>query len=118
MEGKCGQFVQILCHRLYARKSQCYGSSVELLYQDCDIGEVLVSNHRTDDLQAVAGGAVATSSATDGTAVAKRQEAAPGRAVSRAEAMRIAQRILERAERERLVLAENEARRGIQWTDE
>ena len=41
-----------------------------------------------------------------------------GRAVSRTEAIRIASGILTRAERERLALAENEARRGIQWNDE
>lgn len=41
-----------------------------------------------------------------------------GRAVSRAEALQITRRILERAEHERLVLAESEARRGIEWEDE
>ena len=45
-------------------------------------------------------------------------ETATGRAVSRAEAIRIAHGILRKAERERLALAENEARRGIQWEDE
>lgn len=45
-------------------------------------------------------------------------ETVTGRAVSRAEAIRIAHRILRKAERERLALAENEARRGIQWEDE
>ena len=39
------------------------------------------------------------------------------RAVTRAEAIRIARGILKRAERERLTLAENEARRGIEWDD-
>lgn len=39
------------------------------------------------------------------------------RAVSRAEAVRIARGILKRAERERLTIAENEARRGIEWDD-
>ena len=39
------------------------------------------------------------------------------RPVSRAEALRIAHGILKRAERERLTLAENEARRGIEWDD-
>lgn len=38
-----------------------------------------------------------------------------GRFVSRAEALRIAREILEQAERERLVIAEYEAARGIQW---
>jgi hypothetical protein len=38
-----------------------------------------------------------------------------GRPISRAEALRIASQILERAERERLELAEWEAKRGIQW---
>ena len=45
-------------------------------------------------------------------------ETATGRAVSRAEAIRVAHGILKRAEGERLTLAENEARRGIQWEDE
>lgn len=40
-----------------------------------------------------------------------------GRPISRAEALRIAQQILEHAERERLELAEWEAKRGIQWED-
>lgn len=38
-----------------------------------------------------------------------------GRFISRAEALRIAREILDRAERERLVIAEYEAARGIQW---
>ncbi len=38
-----------------------------------------------------------------------------GRFISRAEALRIAREILEQAERERLVIAEYEAARGIQW---
>jgi len=38
-----------------------------------------------------------------------------GRFISRAEALRIAREILEQAERERLVFAEYEAARGIQW---
>ena len=45
-------------------------------------------------------------------------ETVVGRAVSRAEAIRIAHGILKRAEQERLTLAENEARRGIQWENE
>ena len=45
-------------------------------------------------------------------------ETVVGRAVSRAEAIRIAHGILKRAEHERLTLAENVARRGIQWEDE
>lgn len=40
------------------------------------------------------------------------------RPVSRAKAIRIAHGILKRAERERLTLAVNEARQGIQWDDE
>ena len=50
--------------------------------------------------------------------VASELETAVGRAVSRADAIRIAHSILKRAEQERLTLAENEARRGIQWEDE
>lgn len=38
-----------------------------------------------------------------------------GRFISRAEALRIARGILDQAERERLVIAEYEAARGIQW---
>ncbi len=45
-------------------------------------------------------------------------EAVIGRAISRAEALRIARQILERAERERIEIAEWEARRGIQWGEE
>ena len=52
------------------------------------------------------------------TTIVYEIETARGRAVSRAEAIRIAHGILNRAERERLTLAENEARRGIQWEDE
>lgn len=37
------------------------------------------------------------------------------RFISRAEALRIARKILEQAERERLIFAEYEAARGIQW---
>jgi hypothetical protein len=38
-----------------------------------------------------------------------------GRFISRAEALRIAREILDRAERERLDIAEYEAARGVQW---
>lgn len=41
-----------------------------------------------------------------------------GRRVSRSEALRIVQAIGERAERERLEAAEQEAARGIHWEDE
>lgn len=41
-----------------------------------------------------------------------------GRRVSRAEALRIVQAIGERAERERLEVADHEAARGIQWEEE
>ena len=41
-----------------------------------------------------------------------------GRPISRVEALRIAESILERAERERMELAEWEAKRGIQWEEE
>ncbi len=41
-----------------------------------------------------------------------------GRPVSRAEALHIARQILERAERERLKVAEFEAARGIRWEEE
>jgi hypothetical protein len=44
-------------------------------------------------------------------------EGVVGRPISRAEALRIASQILERAERERLELAEWEAKRGIQWEE-
>ena len=40
-----------------------------------------------------------------------------GRPISRAEALRISRQILERAERERIELAEWEAERGIQWEE-
>ena len=77
-----------------------------------------MTKHRTVEIQAVASSAVASSSAWDGPNMAKLRETAPGRPVSRGEAIRIALGILTRAERERLTLAENEARRGIQWEDE
>jgi hypothetical protein len=41
-----------------------------------------------------------------------------GRLISRSEAMRIAREILDQAERERLMIAEVEAARGIHWEDE
>ncbi len=41
-----------------------------------------------------------------------------GRSISRSEALRIAGQIIERAERERIQLAEWEAERGIQWEDD
>lgn len=41
-----------------------------------------------------------------------------GKPISRAEALQIARRALERAERRRLEVAEYEAARGIQWEDE
>ena len=41
-----------------------------------------------------------------------------GHAISRSEALLIARQILEQAEQERLALAEFEATRGLQWTDE
>jgi hypothetical protein len=41
-----------------------------------------------------------------------------GRAISRAEALQGVREILERAERERMELADREAARGIQWDDE
>ena len=41
-----------------------------------------------------------------------------GRPVSRTEALRVARRALERAERRRMETAEFEAARGIQWEDE
>lgn len=40
-----------------------------------------------------------------------------GKPISRMEALRIARQILERAERERIELAEWEAKRGIQWEE-
>ena len=40
-----------------------------------------------------------------------------GRSISRAEALRIARQIIECAERERIQLAEWEAKRGIQWEE-
>ena len=77
-----------------------------------------MTKHRTVEIPAVASSAVASSSAWDGLNMAKLRETAAGRPVSRGEAIRIALGILTRAERERLTLAENEARRGIQWEDE
>lgn len=44
-------------------------------------------------------------------------ESSVGRAISRAEALRIARRIIERAERERMQFALWEATRGIQWEE-
>ncbi|WP_417911019.1 hypothetical protein [Candidatus Electronema sp. PJ] len=41
-----------------------------------------------------------------------------GRRISRAEALRIAEKILKEAERKRIEFAEWEASRGIQWGDE
>ena len=38
-----------------------------------------------------------------------------GRPISRKEAMRIARQVLEKAERERIELAEREAERGLDW---
>lgn len=51
----------------------------------------------------------------DAATVAWILEDVVGRPISRMEALRIASQILERAERERIELAEWEARRGIQW---
>lgn len=51
----------------------------------------------------------------DASTVAWALEGVIGRPISRVEALRIASQILERAERERLELAEWEAKRGIQW---
>ncbi len=51
----------------------------------------------------------------DASTVAWILEGVIGRPISRAEALRIASQILERAERERMELAEWEAKRGIQW---
>ncbi|MBN1461884.1 MAG: hypothetical protein JXA57_20325 [Armatimonadetes bacterium] len=53
----------------------------------------------------------------DAAAVVSIVEGVFGRAISRAEAISIAQKIIDRAERERLRLAEWEAGRGIQWED-
>lgn len=76
-----------------------------------------MTKHRTVEIQAVQSSAVASSSAWDGPHMAKLRETGAGRSVSRGGAIRIALGILIRAERERLTLAENEARRGIQWDD-
>lgn len=51
----------------------------------------------------------------DASTVAWIIENIVGRPISRADALRIASQILERAERERMELAEWEAKRGIQW---
>jgi len=40
-----------------------------------------------------------------------------GRPVTRAEALRIAREIIERAENERIQFAEGEGKRGIQWAE-
>ena len=77
-----------------------------------------MTKNRTVEIQAVASSTVASSSTWDGPNMAKRRETAAGSSVPRGEAIRIALSILTRAERERLTLAENEARRGIQWEDE
>lgn len=53
----------------------------------------------------------------DVSTVAWVLEGVIGRPVSRAEALRISRHILERAERERMQLAEWEAKRGIQWEE-
>jgi hypothetical protein len=53
----------------------------------------------------------------DVSTVARSLEGVIGRSISRVEALRIARHILERAERERIQLAEWEAKRGIQWED-
>ena len=54
----------------------------------------------------------------DTSTVAVIFEGVIGRRISRAEALRIAQKILEQAERKRIEFAEWEARRGIQWEEE
>ncbi|HLA80765.1 MAG TPA: hypothetical protein VJP78_03910 [Thermoleophilia bacterium] len=51
----------------------------------------------------------------DASTVAWILEEVIGRPISRAEALRIASQILERAERERMELADWEGNRGIQW---
>ncbi|MGH8615951.1 MAG: hypothetical protein ACREYF_29055 [Gammaproteobacteria bacterium] len=51
----------------------------------------------------------------DASTVAWIIENLVGRPISRADALRIASQILERAERERMELSEWEAKRGIQW---
>ena len=76
-----------------------------------------MTNHRIIEIQGIASSAVASSSAGDGPSLAKLLDSASEISVSRNEAIRIAHGILTCAERERLTLAENEARRGIQWDD-
>ena len=46
-----------------------------------------------------------------------KSEESVGRRVSRTEALAASRAILDRAEQERLVLAENESRAGIQWDE-
>jgi len=53
---------------------------------------------------------------TDGDAITECVTS-EGQVISRAEALRFAGEILEQAERERLITAEHEADRGIQWED-
>ena len=53
----------------------------------------------------------------DASSVALVFEGVIGRAISRAEALRIARQIIECAERERIQLAEWQAKRGIQWEE-
>lgn len=53
----------------------------------------------------------------DVSTLARSLEGVIGRPISRSEALQIALHILERAERERIQLAEWEAERGIQWED-
>ena len=54
----------------------------------------------------------------DATVTVSVYQQVVGRSVTRSEALRIARRILEQAEQERLAIAEFEAARGIQWGDE
>jgi hypothetical protein len=53
----------------------------------------------------------------DASTVARVLDGVIGRPVSRAEALRIARSILDRAERERTQRAEWEAERGVQWEE-
>jgi hypothetical protein len=54
----------------------------------------------------------------DATVTVSIYQEAMGRLISRSEAIQIAREILEQAERERLVMAEFEAVRGVHWEDE
>ena len=54
----------------------------------------------------------------DASTVSRGFKGVIGKPVSRTEALQISRQIIERAERERIQLAEGEAMRGIQWEED